>query len=84
MFQFVTDPTPAEELLWLAQRGNVERAKEIIDANSELVKCQDEDGYSPLHRACYSDQPEMVDVSIAECPGEKKGGFTARTIQDQK
>lgn len=49
-------------MLWVAQRGMTERAKELLDMNPDLVRCQDEDGYSPLHRASYSNRPHMVEV----------------------
>jgi len=61
-----TDATPEENFLWAAQAGNLSLAVELLEKNPELVRTQDCDGYSPLHRACYSNKIEMVDFLLSK------------------
>lgn len=58
--------SPAESLLWAAQSGDLALAEQLLETDPELIKTQDSDGYSPLHRACYSDTVEMVDLLLSK------------------
>ncbi|KAF4524868.1 hypothetical protein B566_EDAN011197, partial [Ephemera danica] len=71
-----TDPSPDVEMLWVAQRGMIDRAKEILDSSPELIRCQDVDGYTPLHRASYNNKPAMVDFLLS------RGAPTDLTTKD--
>jgi ankyrin repeat protein len=46
--------------LWAAQHGNLEELSRIFDLNKDLINFKDEDGYTALHRACYSNHPSAV------------------------
>ncbi|CAG0898343.1 unnamed protein product [Darwinula stevensoni] len=54
-----------EAILLAAENGDVDRLRVLIAENGSLVNIRDTDGYSPLHRACYSDKPEAVKGPIA-------------------
>ncbi|XP_043464565.1 ankyrin repeat domain-containing protein 49-like isoform X1 [Leptopilina heterotoma] len=43
-----------------AEAGEMEKLKDLINSNKELVKAVDKDGYTPLHRACYGNHVEVV------------------------
>ncbi|CAB3364519.1 ankyrin repeat domain-containing protein 49-like [Cloeon dipterum] len=60
-----TSGDPEEEFLWAAQAGEMDMAEELLRTRPELVRTQDADGYTPLHRACYSDRVEMVDLLLS-------------------
>jgi ankyrin repeat protein len=44
--------------------GAKERALQLIGANPELVKAYSNDGWTPLHLACFFGQPGMVEALI--------------------
>lgn len=48
-----------------AEDGNVDKLKHLLSQDPKLVNCSDKDGYTPLHRACYSNQPEVVDLLLS-------------------
>lgn len=45
-----------------AEAGEMEKLKDLITSNEELVKAVDNDGYTPLHRSCYGNHVEVVKV----------------------
>lgn len=51
-------------MLSAAEEGNLEKIKELVSKNRLLLKCADKDGYTPLHRACYGNNIEVVEVKI--------------------
>lgn len=57
--------TPAKEILWAAENGDIERVKTLLATDSNLVGSTDNDGYTPLHRACYSNHPAIVDLLLS-------------------
>ncbi|XP_059490166.1 ankyrin repeat domain-containing protein 49-like [Neocloeon triangulifer] len=61
-----TDASPEEDFLWAAQAGEMQIAEELLQKNPELIRTQDSDGYTPLHRACYSNKVEMVDFLLSK------------------
>ncbi|CAG0914179.1 unnamed protein product [Notodromas monacha] len=58
-------PDSKYDLLRAAEAGNMEDVLRILAENPERVNLADENGYTALHRACYSDQHEIVKVLIA-------------------
>lgn len=63
MFFFFSE-NPAKEILWAAEHGEIGVVERLIEQNSSVVTVRDKDGYTPLHRACYNNHVEIVDVSI--------------------
>lgn len=52
------------KILTAAENGKLDVIKELLQENPELVRVNDQDGYTPLHRACYSNHPEIVEVTL--------------------
>lgn len=52
--------SPDKELLWAAENGHFDVVKAILEKDISLLHVTDKDGYTPLHRACYNDHPEIV------------------------
>ena len=57
---------PGPYLLWCAQTNNLTKARQVISVHPEAVNHADEDGYTALHRACYSKNPDMVRFLLQE------------------
>lgn len=53
---------PETEILWAAENGELETVKNLITLNRSLLLFKDKDGYTPLHRACYNDHENVVEV----------------------
>lgn len=51
---------PGARLLWAAQHGQMDTLKAILDREPELIKFQDDDGYSALHRAVYTNRKDIA------------------------
>lgn len=49
-------------MLTAAEEGDLEKIKKLLSKNHQLLKCADKDGYTPLHRACYGNNIEVVEV----------------------
>lgn len=47
-------------ILSAAENGDLEKLKELLNANPSLLECRDKDGYTPLHRACYGNHVQVV------------------------
>ncbi|KAK9688154.1 Ankyrin repeats (3 copies) [Popillia japonica] len=58
--------TPEKEILWAAENGKLDKLKELIAINPQLVNESDNDGYTPLHRACYGNFIDIVDYLLAK------------------
>lgn len=52
------------KILWATNEGKIEIVKHILKANANCVNAKDEDGYTPLHRACYNNNIEMAKLLI--------------------
>ncbi len=56
---------PGKRLLWAAQRNRTDVVEEILNAAGPVVdkvlSYRDSDGYSALHRACYSDHAAIAE-----------------------
>lgn len=45
-----------------AEQGDLDKIKALCSINPALIECQDKDGYTPLHRACYGNHVHLVEV----------------------
>ncbi|CAB3239845.1 unnamed protein product [Arctia plantaginis] len=62
-----SDPkaNPIDHVLWAAENGKLETLKELLQKQPGLVHAQDSDGYTPLHRAAYSNHVEIISYLIS-------------------
>lgn len=51
-------------MLWAAENGNITKLQSLINENHSLIQITDKDGYTPLHRACYSNHINLVKYLI--------------------
>lgn len=49
-------------MLNAAENGNLDEIKRLLIKDRHLLQCTDKDGYTPLHRACYGNHMEVVEV----------------------
>lgn len=50
---------PGNRLLWASQHNRLDLMQVLLESQPDLVKFADEDGYTALHRAAYSDNREV-------------------------
>lgn len=67
---------PGPKVLWCAQHNEFEKLRKVLDVNPDLLRFQDQDGYTALHRAAYSDSKECL-VELL-----KRGADLKATTQD--
>ena len=53
-----------EAMLSACENGIVDHVLQILGKEPTLLNCRDEDGYSPLHRACYNGHADVVKVLL--------------------
>lgn len=58
---------PAKKILWAAENNRIDLVKELLTSESTLVGSRDNDGYTPLHRACYNGHTDMVLLLLEHC-----------------
>ena len=72
------DPAPTgsleEKILKASESGKLEVVEQLLQKNAKLVAAHDRDGYTPLHRSCYSNH-----VDIAELLLKNGADMNART-----
>ena len=51
-------------ILKAAEKGNLKLVQQLLHQDPDMVNLADDDGYTPLHRACYSNKIEMVKCLI--------------------
>ncbi|VVC37783.1 Ankyrin repeat-containing domain,Ankyrin repeat [Cinara cedri] len=56
--------TPEQEVLWAAEKGNLDLVKSLVSEHSYLVDVCDKDGYTPLHRASYSNHLSVIEYLL--------------------
>lgn len=54
-----------EAMLSACENGIVDHVLQILEKEPTLLNCRDEDGYSPLHRACYNGHTDVVKVLLS-------------------
>lgn len=52
--------SPDKEILWACENGEVEVVQKLLRRDITLLEVTDNDGYTPLHRACYNGHAELV------------------------
>ncbi|XP_014286618.1 ankyrin repeat domain-containing protein 49 [Halyomorpha halys] len=58
--------SPDKELLWAAENGHLDVVENLLEKDITLLHVTDKDGYTPLHRACYNNHPEIVKYLLQE------------------
>ncbi|KZS09441.1 Lethal (2) 35Be [Daphnia magna] len=56
--------TPEKEILWAAAEGDINVIRNLLQNNPALVHVKDHDGYSALHRACYENHVNIVELLL--------------------
>ncbi|XP_022117497.2 ankyrin repeat domain-containing protein 49 [Pieris rapae] len=56
---------PIDHILWAAENGELETIKDILSNHPGLVHAKDSDGYSPLHRASYSNHIHVISYLLS-------------------
>lgn len=41
-------------ILWAVSENRISEVREILQLDADTVNAKDNDGYTPLHRACYN------------------------------
>lgn len=57
--------SPEKEILWAAENGRRELVRKLVHEEPRLVDVRDKDGYTPLHRACYNDHLDAVNLLLS-------------------
>ena len=65
----------SQVLLKSSETGRVSLVLKVLDKDSSVVNCRDEDGYTPLHRAAYNGHKEVVKILL-----QTGADITARTV----
>lgn len=74
---FHTQETPEKEILWAAAAGDADIVKKLVSENPGLVSVRDSDGYTPIHRACYQNHLDIVQILL-----ENQADISALTNED--
>lgn len=56
---------PSKEILWAVEKGKKDIVLKHLENDPSLVNSRDNDGYTPLHRACYNNDIELVDLLLS-------------------
>lgn len=56
---------PIDHVLWAAENGEFETVRELIMKQPGLVHATDSDGYTPLHRAAYSNHVNVISYLLS-------------------
>lgn len=56
--------TPQKEILWATNEGEIGIVEQILAKDITCKDAVDEDGYSPLHRACYNNNVEITKILL--------------------
>ncbi|VVC90540.1 ankyrin repeat domain-containing protein 49 [Leptidea sinapis] len=51
---------PIDHILWAAENGEIDTVQELLSKQPGLVHARDSDGYTPLHRAAYSNHVHVI------------------------
>lgn len=50
--------------MWAVNEGKIDLVREILKTDASCVHAVDQDGYTPLHRACYNNNVEMAKLLL--------------------
>ncbi|XP_044728737.1 ankyrin repeat domain-containing protein 49 [Chrysoperla carnea] len=56
--------SPVTEILWAAENDELDTLRTLLQKDRTLVNVRDKDGYTPLHRACYSGNLKAIDILL--------------------
>ena len=79
LITFHSPDDPVKRTLWAAETGHVDVLRDMLAVDAELVHCQDQDGYQPLHRASYENHTDVMELllkSSANVNGLTHDGWT--------
>lgn len=62
---FIVAGNPVNHVLWAAEHDKLKTLKKLIKSQPTLVNAQDEDGYTPLHRAAYSNHLRVISYLLS-------------------
>ncbi|XP_013410662.1 ankyrin repeat domain-containing protein 49 [Lingula anatina] len=67
---FATDEeiknNPVQRILWAAENGEVDIVTELLQKDASLIQAVDKDGYTPLHRAAYNGEMDVVKILLSQ------------------
>ncbi|XP_070561482.1 ankyrin repeat domain-containing protein 49-like [Ptychodera flava] len=53
-----------EQFLWAAENNHLDIITELLEKNQSLINVQDDDGYTPLHRASYNGHLQAIELLL--------------------
>lgn len=56
---------PSKEILWAVEKSKKDLVIKLLESDPTLIHSVDNDGYTPLHRACYNNDTEIVDLLLS-------------------
>lgn len=56
---------PIDHVLWAAEHNKLDTLRELLVAKPGLVHSRDSDGYTPLHRAAYSNHLDAISLLLS-------------------
>ncbi|XP_055953817.1 ankyrin repeat domain-containing protein 49-like [Argiope bruennichi] len=59
------DGDPQKLILWAAEKNELETMKTLLEEDPNLVNARDNDLYTPLHRASYSNNVEVIKMLLS-------------------
>ena len=71
--------TPAKEILWAAGGGMLDVVQRLLKCDQQLTAVTDRDGYTPLHRACSENRPEVCRLLLENGKGQL-GSFSLAVL----
>lgn len=57
--------TPEKEILWATNENNIDLVRSILERFPTCKSAVDDEGYSPLHRACYNNFVDIAKLLIS-------------------
>lgn len=66
-------------ILWAVNENKINEVREILQLDAETVTAVDDDGYTPLHRACYNNYVDIAKLLLqynADPSARTKLGWT--------
>ncbi|KAL7633234.1 UNVERIFIED_CONTAM: hypothetical protein RMT77_016338 [Armadillidium vulgare] len=60
----ISKKSPKDQILWACENGKLDFISKLLEDDPSLVNAQDSDEYTPLHRASYSNQPEVIKILL--------------------